>query len=95
MEEDENYVDPVPEITPEHFEEAMRFARRSVSDADIRKYELFASNLQQTRGFGSAFKFPETEGTDATAGTAGGSGSAPAGGAAFGEDAGEDDDLYA
>lgn len=29
--------DPVPEITIEHFEEAMRFARRSVSDADIRR----------------------------------------------------------
>ena len=34
--------DPVPEITIDHFEEAMRFARRSVSDQDIRRYELFA-----------------------------------------------------
>lgn len=30
--------DPVPSITKAHFEEAMKYARRSVSDADIRKY---------------------------------------------------------
>lgn len=35
--EDETY-DPVPEITRLHFEEAMKFARRSVSDNDIRKW---------------------------------------------------------
>ena len=29
--------DPVPEITRGHFEDAMKFARRSVSDNDIRK----------------------------------------------------------
>lgn len=29
-----------------HFEEATKFARRSVSDADIRQYEMFAQNLQ-------------------------------------------------
>jgi transitional endoplasmic reticulum ATPase len=39
MEEEE---DPVPEITIDHFEEAMKFARRSVSDQDIRRYEMFA-----------------------------------------------------
>uniref|UniRef100_A0A4W4HBX0 Transitional endoplasmic reticulum ATPase n=1 Tax=Electrophorus electricus TaxID=8005 RepID=A0A4W4HBX0_ELEEL len=44
--------DPVPEIRKDHFEEAMRFARRSVSDNDIRKYEMFAQTLQQSRGFG-------------------------------------------
>lgn len=91
MDDAAEYTDPVPEITPEHFEEAMRFARRSVSDADIRKYELFASNLQQTRGFGSAFKFPESNGGEGS----GGQPPAPEGGAAFGQDAGEDDDLYA
>eukprot|EP01087_Luapelamoeba_hula_P011688 TRINITY_DN320_c0_g1_i1.p1 TRINITY_DN320_c0_g1~~TRINITY_DN320_c0_g1_i1.p1 ORF type:complete len:816 (+),score=162.07 TRINITY_DN320_c0_g1_i1:72-2450(+) len=57
MEEEE--VDPVPEITRSHFEEAMKFARRSVSDNDIRKYEMFAQTLQQARGLGTAFKFPE------------------------------------
>lgn len=53
METDE---DPVPEIRRDHFEEAMKFARRSVSDSDIRKYEMFAQTLQQSRGFGSSFK---------------------------------------
>lgn len=49
--------DPVPEITRAHFEEAMRFARRSVSDNDIRKYEMFAQTLQQSRGFGTNFRY--------------------------------------
>ncbi|MBN3314857.1 TERA ATPase, partial [Atractosteus spatula] len=49
--------DPVPEIRRDHFEEAMKFARRSVSDNDIRKYEMFAQTLQQSRGFGN-FRFP-------------------------------------
>jgi len=42
--------DPVPEITRKHFAEAMRYARRSVSDADIRKYEMFAQTLVHARG---------------------------------------------
>jgi len=67
MEMDE---DPVPEITREHFEESMKFARRSVSDNDIRKYEMFAQTLQQSRGFGSDFRFP-TEGGQSTGGGAG------------------------
>ncbi|CAF1972757.1 unnamed protein product, partial [Rotaria magnacalcarata] len=45
--------DPVPEIRRDHFEEAMKSARRSCSDNDIRKYELFVQTLQQSRGFGS------------------------------------------
>lgn len=49
--------DPVPEITRAHFEEAMKFARRSVSDNDIRKYEMFAQTLQQSRGFGNNFRY--------------------------------------
>jgi len=60
-EKDEEVVDPVPEITKAHFEEAMKFARRSVSDNDIRKYEMFAQTLQQARGLGgSDFKFPDS-----------------------------------
>jgi transitional endoplasmic reticulum ATPase len=47
METDE---DPVPEILRDHFAEAMKYARRSVSDADIRKYEMFAQTLVQSRG---------------------------------------------
>jgi len=34
----------------------MKYARRSVSDADIRKYAAFAQTLQQSRGFGSDFR---------------------------------------
>ncbi|WVR04818.1 hypothetical protein IAU60_001830 [Kwoniella sp. DSM 27419] len=52
----ENDEDEVPAITVEHFEEAMRFARRSVSDADIRRYEMFSTTLQQSRSFGNTFK---------------------------------------
>jgi transitional endoplasmic reticulum ATPase len=52
--------DPVPEITRQHFEEAMRGARRSVSEHDIRKYEMYQQTLQQARGLGSTFKFPES-----------------------------------
>merc|ERR1712149_45363 len=48
--------DLVPEITKAHFEEAMKFARRSVSDNDIKKYEMFSQTLQQTRGFGNNFR---------------------------------------
>uniref|UniRef100_A0A4W6DJM5 Transitional endoplasmic reticulum ATPase n=1 Tax=Lates calcarifer TaxID=8187 RepID=A0A4W6DJM5_LATCA len=55
---DEDF-DPVPEIRKDHFEEAMRFARRSVSDNDIRKYEMFAQTLQQSRGFGN-FRYTQT-----------------------------------
>ncbi|KAI8908432.1 P-loop containing nucleoside triphosphate hydrolase protein, partial [Gorgonomyces haynaldii] len=57
MEDDE---DPVPVITRAHFEEAMKFARRSVSENDVRKYEMFATNLQQRAGLGNGFKFPES-----------------------------------
>ena len=34
----------------------MKFARRSVTDNDIRKYEMFAQTLQQSRGFGTGFR---------------------------------------
>ncbi|KAJ1625898.1 cell division control protein 48-like protein E-like protein [Pavlovales sp. CCMP2436] len=81
----EDAEDPVPEITRGHFEESMKHARRSVSDNDIRKYEMFSQTLQQSRGFGGAFKFPDAAG-----------GATPAaGGPAFGAAAGDDDeDLY-
>ncbi|GLT77540.1 hypothetical protein SLA2020_491110 [Shorea laevis] len=82
MEEDE--TDDVSEIKPAHFEESMKFARRSVSDADIRKYQVFAQTLQQSRGFGSEFRF-----ADRTENAAGGS--APF---ATSTATGDDDDLY-
>uniref|UniRef100_A0A8R1E015 vesicle-fusing ATPase n=1 Tax=Caenorhabditis japonica TaxID=281687 RepID=A0A8R1E015_CAEJA len=75
---EDDAVDPVPEITRAHFEEAMKFARRSVTDNDIRKYEMFAQTLQQSRGFGNNFKFP---------GEQQGNNSAPV-------PAQDDDDLY-
>lgn len=89
--------DPVPEITRAHFEEAMKFARRSVSDNDIRKYEMFAQTLQQSRGFGTNFRFP----SNAAGGPAGGQGQGGTGGAGPQDGRGTadttadgDDDLY-
>ncbi|KAK1364845.1 AAA ATPase, CDC48 family [Heracleum sosnowskyi] len=64
MEEDDNVVH---EIKASHFEESMKYARRSVSVADVRKYQAFAHTLQQSRGLGSEFRFSETSGTAATA----------------------------
>jgi len=75
----------VSDITRAHFEEAMKFARRSVTDNDIRKYEMFSQTLQTSRGFGSSFRFPNQ-----TGGTTGGSGNDNSGFAPQ-ED---DDDLY-
>merc|ERR1712000_456108 len=63
--------DDTAEVTKKHFEEAMRFARRSVSDQDIRKYEMFSETLQQSRGFGQNFKFPESESNPAVVSSAG------------------------
>eukprot|EP00898_Chlorokybus_atmophyticus_P005074 jgi/Chlat1/5568/Chrsp369S05357 len=83
---DEDEVDEVPEIRGAHFEEAMKYARRSVSDADIRKYQAFAQTLQQSRGFGSDFRFP-----DRPAGTAAATAGADA---AFAQPAADEDDLY-
>eukprot|EP00877_Chromochloris_zofingiensis_P005423 jgi/Chrzof1/14882/Cz09g19130.t1 len=85
----EDDVDEVPCITKAHFEEAMKYARRSVSDADIRKYQAFAQTLQQSRGFGSEFRFPDQAPAAAAA-------AAPAAGAgAFTSGAADDeDDLY-
>jgi len=87
MEEDAE-EDPVPQITRDHFEEAMKYARRSVTDQDIRRYEMFAQNVQQSRGFGNNFKFPEGE-----AGAGVPASNPTSGNAGFTEDA--DDDLYA
>lgn len=97
--------DPVPEITRLHFEEAMKYARRSVSDNDIRKYEMFAQTLQQSRGFGSNFRFPSGQnatqaGTVGGAGGSGGSGGAGSGAGGSNPTAdglptdNADDDLY-
>jgi len=80
---EEDVADPVPSIAKAHFEEAMKYARRSVSDADIRKYQAFAQTLQQSRGFGSG-----VPGAGATPG------SQPAFAATGAAAADDDDDLY-
>jgi len=92
----EDAEDPVPEIRHDHFEESMRFARRSVSDNDIRKYEMFAQTLQQSRGLGTNFRFPGAQLSGTNAG-----GQQPAAPAAGGEQPStlyggddDDDDLY-
>lgn len=83
--------DQVPEITRAHFEEAMKFARRSVSDNDIRKYDMFSQTLQQSRGFGGNFRFPDQAGSgQQMPGSQGGAGAGTGGN--FNND--EADDLY-
>ena len=80
---EEDVEEEVAEIKAAHFEESMKYARRSVSDADIRKYQAFAQTLQQSRGFGTEFRFAEASGVA--------TGSDPFAAAAG---AGDDDDLY-
>lgn len=57
--EEEEVEDPVPELTRAHFEEAMKSARRSVSDVEIRRYEAFAQSMKNTGG-SSFFRFPSS-----------------------------------
>jgi len=83
---EEDVEDEVSEIKAAHFEESMKYARRSVSDADIRKYQAFAQTLQQSRGFGSEFRFADSAGGGTTATTAADPFAATAGA--------DDDDLY-
>ena len=78
MEEDVEEEDLVPEIMPRHFEQAVRDARRSVSDNDLAQYSRFAQNLQQSRsqlttGGGSlgTFSFPQAQAAGGAAGVAG------------------------
>jgi len=65
---DDDDEDLVPEITRAHFEESMKFARKSVSPADKKKYEMFKTTLQQNRGFGNDFRFPGQNQTNGQAG---------------------------
>ena len=55
---------------------------RSVSDNDIKKYEMFSQTLQQSRGFGTNFRFPDQAGGQNN----------PASSGNFAND--DDDDLY-
>jgi len=79
MDDDGEEEDLVPEIMPRHFEDAVRNARRSVSDRDLAQYSSFASNLQQSRAqmnqTGASlggFTFPTRQPTAGGAGTTGG-----------------------
>jgi transitional endoplasmic reticulum ATPase len=85
--------DMVPEIMPRHFEEAVRNARRSVSDRDLAQYSSFSQSLQQSRSQltsgGSSlgtFSFPQNPHQ------AGGHANNGGGGAAMQQD--EEEDLY-
>ncbi|QEU59040.1 Cdc48 [Kluyveromyces lactis] len=81
--------DPVPFITKEHFTEAMKTAKRSVTDTELRRYEAYAQQMKASRGQFGNFSFGDDSGAAATQAGAEGSG------AAFGDAAGEDDDdLY-
>jgi len=89
-EEDIMDTDPVPELRKDHFEESMKYAHQSVSQNDVRKYEMFAQTLQQSRGLGGNFRFP---GSGSAGSADGGSGGAP-GGAGMFQNNQDDDDLY-
>jgi len=64
VEMDVEHDDPVKEITRQHFSESMEFARKSVSDSDVRKYEMFAQTFSQSRGNltgGGNFQWPDEQ----------------------------------
>jgi len=52
-EKNEMDVEVKPIILPKHFNVALAAARRSVSDMDIQRYQMYADNLLQRRGVGS------------------------------------------
>jgi len=77
MDTDVEEIDEVPEIMPSHFEEAVRNARRSVSDRDLAQYSSFAQTLQQSRAnitsggqALNAFAFPQAQAAATNAGFA-------------------------
>merc|ERR1711988_1789121 len=93
MDTDVDDEDMVPEILPSHFEEAVRNARRSVSDRDLAQYSSFAQTLQQSRAqltsggtSLSTFSFPGAQ--QAAQGGGNGAGADMAA-------ADDEDDLYA
>ena len=63
--EEEVGEDPVPELTKRHFEEAMKDARRSVTDVEIRRYEAFAQSMKNSGG-STFFRFPDGNQGNAT-----------------------------
>lgn len=57
--DEEEYENPVPEITRAHFEEAMVYARRSVPTHEVRKYEMFIQQQAQAAGESRSFRFSD------------------------------------
>lgn len=84
-------LDAVPYITKEHFSDAMKTAKRSVSDAELRRYEAYAQQMKASRGQFGNFSFGDTIPSTTNASNGG---LEAAGGAVFSTDADEDDDLY-
>lgn len=78
--------DPVPYITRAHFEEAMKTAKRSVSDSELRRYEAYAQQLQASRGQFSNFRFSDADGNSPSQ-----AGAASGNAAGFAD---QEDDLY-
>merc|ERR1712147_583844 len=78
--------DPVPEITNAHFVESMKYARRSVSDIQLRQYEMIAQN--QLSRVGLDFTSPQQT---AAVNTAAGNGDADLYGPGGDENMGDDD----
>jgi len=68
-EEEEDLEAIVPEITRKHFEEAMRFARKSVPAHEVNKYLMFKKSLQQAAGEVRNFKFSTFDGAQQQQGT--------------------------
>ena len=50
-EDDDDWTDPITSITLDHFEEALKRARRSVSEAEIERYNKFKQAMKDDRGF--------------------------------------------
>ncbi|KAL6940434.1 AAA ATPase cdc48 [Hanseniaspora vineae] len=103
MEDDaEEEVDPVPYITMAHFAEAMKTAKASVSEAELRRYEAYRMKYSASSIVSSSAAAVASEALNfnnsSNANAGGNSGNAnnnnaTGGGAAFGADD-EDDDLY-
>lgn len=66
MEDGEDEEDLVPFITKAHFEEAMKTAKRSVSAAELHRYEAYAQQIQASRGVFTNFKFDAATSNDQT-----------------------------
>merc|ERR1712054_496418 len=87
---DEDY-DPCAMIAVRHFEESMKFARRSVSDTEIRKYEAIAQHQHSRIGLDVDGRIGGASGGGSTGGAAAPAAPASNFGGAADDD---DDDLY-